>query len=93
MLSLIVLLVGAGALVGVYGRWSASIGWHSAEAPAISFKQPGEVASTPGQRATTWVFFTIAGLFLVQALLGAAAEHYRADTASFFGFDTPPHSY
>jgi nitric oxide reductase subunit B len=26
-------------------------------------------------------------LFLVQALLGAAAEHYRADILSFFGFD------
>lgn len=87
VLSLIVLLVGTGALFAVYGRWSASIGWHSAEAPAISFKQPGEVALTPGQRATTWFFFTIAGLFLVQALLGAAAEHYRADTASFFGLD------
>jgi nitric oxide reductase subunit B len=87
VLSLVVLLAGTGALFAVYGRWSASIGWHSAEAPAISFKQPGEVALTPGQRATTWFFFTIAGLFLVQALLGAAAEHYRADTASFFGLD------
>jgi nitric oxide reductase subunit B len=87
VLSLIVLLAGTGGLFAVYGRWSASIGWHSAEAPAISFRQPGEVALTPGQRATTWFFFTIAGLFLVQALLGAAAEHYRADTASFFGLD------
>jgi len=87
VLSLIVLLAGTGALFAVYGRWSASIGWHSAEAPAISFKQPGEVALTPGQRATAWFFFTIAGLFVVQALVGAAAEHYRADTLSFFGLD------
>ena len=87
VLSLIVLLGGTGALFAVYGRWSSTIGWHSAEAPAISFRQPGEVALTPGQRATAWFFFVIAGLFFVQALLGAAAEHYRADLLSFFGFD------
>ena len=31
--------------------------------------------------------FTIAALFLVQTLLGALAEHYRADVLSFFGLD------
>ena len=87
VLSLVALLGGIGALFAVYGRWSAKVGWHSAEAPAISFRQPGEVALTPAQRATAWFFFTIAALFLVQALLGAAAEHYRADILSFFGFD------
>ena len=87
VLSLVVLLGGTGILFAVYGRWSAKIGWHSAEAPAISFRQPGEVALTPAQRATAWFFFTIAALFLAQALLGAAAEHYRADILSFFGFD------
>jgi nitric oxide reductase subunit B len=87
VLSLIVLLVGTGALFAVYGRWSSTIGWHSSEAPAISFRQPGEVALTPGQRATAWFFFVIAALFFVQAMLGAAAEHYRADMLSFFGFD------
>jgi nitric oxide reductase subunit B len=74
-------------LFAVYGRWSAKVGWQSAEAPAISFRQPGEVGLTPAQRATAWFFFTIAGLFLVQTLLGAAAEHYRADILSFFGID------
>ncbi len=87
VLSLVVLLVGTGGLFAVYGRWSQSIGWHSAEAPVLSFRQPGEVALTPSQRATAWFFFVIAGLFLVQALLGAAAEHYRADLLSFFGVD------
>ena len=87
VLSLVVLLGGIGILFAVYGRWSAKVGWHSAEAPAISFRQPGEVALTPAQRATAWFFFTIAALFLVQALLGAAAEHYRADILGFFGFD------
>jgi nitric oxide reductase subunit B len=87
VLSLIVLLGGTGALFAVYGRWSQKIGWHGAESPAISFRQPGEVGLTPAQRATAWFFFVIAGLFLVQTLVGAAAEHYRADLGSFFGFD------
>jgi nitric oxide reductase subunit B len=29
----------------------------------------------------------MAALFLIQALVGAASEHYRADVASFFGLD------
>ncbi len=87
VLSLIVLLGGTGAMFAVYGRWSRDIGWHSAEAPAIAFRQPGEVGLTPGQRATAWFFFVIALLFVVQTVLGSAAEHYRADILSFFGFD------
>ncbi len=86
-LSLVALLAGTGVLFAVYGRWSQRIGWHSAEAPALAFKQPGEVAVTPAQRATAWFFFVVALLFLAQALLGAAVEHYRAETASFFGLD------
>lgn len=86
-LSLVALLAGTGALLAVYGRWSQKIGWHNAEAPALSFKQPGEVQVTPAQRATAWFFFVIALLFLGQALLGAAVEHYRADLTSFFGID------
>ena len=42
-LSLIMLLGGTGIMFTVYGRWSQKIGWHSAEAPTISFRQPGEV--------------------------------------------------
>ncbi|HEX2895711.1 MAG TPA: cbb3-type cytochrome c oxidase subunit I [Marmoricola sp.] len=87
VLSLVVLLGGTGILFAVYGRWSQRIGWHSSEAPAIAFRQPGEVALTPAQRSTAWFFFVIAALFIVQTLVGAAAEHYRADLASFFGFD------
>ncbi|MEO5745473.1 MAG: cbb3-type cytochrome c oxidase subunit I [Terracoccus sp.] len=87
VLSLIVLLGGTGALFAVYGRWSRDIGWHSAEAPTIAFRQPGTVGLTKAQRASAWFFFVIALLFLAQTLLGAAAEHYRADLLSFFGFD------
>ncbi|GAB2754574.1 cbb3-type cytochrome c oxidase subunit I [Nocardioides pakistanensis] len=86
-LSLVALLAGTGVLFAVYGRWSQRIGWHSAEAPAPAFKQPGEVQVTPAQRATAWFFFVVAVLFLGQALLGAAVEHYRAETSSFFGLD------
>ncbi|HEX6876408.1 MAG TPA: cbb3-type cytochrome c oxidase subunit I [Nocardioidaceae bacterium] len=86
-LSLIALLGGTGILFAVYGRWSQRIGWHSSEAPAIAFRQPGDVALTPAQRSTAWFFLVIAALFLVQTLLGSAAEHYRADLSGFFGFD------
>ncbi len=86
-LSLAALLVGAGALFFVYGRWSQKIGWHSIDAPALSFKQPGEVKITPAQRATAWFFFVVALLFLAQTLLGGAIQHYRADLGSFFGID------
>ncbi|MCD6640240.1 MAG: cbb3-type cytochrome c oxidase subunit I [Nocardioides sp.] len=86
-LSLVVLLGGTGILFAIYGKWSREIGWHAEEAPALSFKQPGEVPLTPGQRATAWFFFVVALLFVVQTLVGAATEHYRADTTSFFGID------
>ncbi len=86
-LSLTALLAGTGVLFAVYGRWSRNIGWHSVEARTLAFRQPGEVAVTPAQRATAWFFFVVALLFLGQALLGGAIEHYRADLSSFFGID------
>jgi nitric oxide reductase subunit B len=85
--SLIVLIGGTGALFAAYGRWSRTLGWHAEQAPALAFRQPGEVGLTLAQRATAWFFFVIAALFLLQSLLGAAAEHYRADLGSFFGLD------
>ncbi len=86
-LSLVALLGGTGIMFAVYGRWSQKIGWHAVEAPTLSFRQPGEVTLTPAQRATVWFFAAVAVLFLAQALLGAAAQHYRADLSSFFGMD------
>lgn len=86
-LSLIVLLAGTGIMFAVYGRWSQKIGWHSGEAPTLSFRQPGEVALTPAQRATIWFFAIVSVLFLAQALLGAAVQHYRAELTNFFGID------
>ncbi|WP_310526262.1 hypothetical protein [Nocardioides sp.] len=87
-LSLVALMAATGVLFGLYGRWSKSMGWqHSEETPALAFRQPGDVQVTPAQSATAWFFFVVAILFMGQALLGAAVEHYRADLSSFFGFD------
>ncbi|OLO92492.1 nitric-oxide reductase large subunit [Actinomyces naeslundii] len=87
VLSLIVLIGGTGVMFAIYGRWSQKIGWHSEEAPALSFRQAEEIGLTKSQRVVAWYVFTIAALFLVQTLLGALAEHYRADVLSFFGLD------
>ena len=87
VLSLIVLIGGTGVMFAIYGRWSQKIGWHSEEAPALSFRQPEEIGLTKSQRVVAWYVFTIAALFLVQTLLGSLAEHYRADVLSFFGLD------
>lgn len=86
-MSLIALLAGLGLLFAIYGRWSARIGWHSTETPALAFKQPGKVGITPAQKATAWFFLVVAILFAIQAILGPAVEHYRAEIDSFFGFD------
>ncbi len=86
-LSLVALLGGTGIMFAVYGRWSQKIGWHSNEAPVVSYRQPDEVVLTPSQRACVWFFVVISVLFFAQAMLGSLAEHYRADLSSFFGFD------
>ena len=86
-LSLVALLGGTGIMFAIYGRWSQKVGWQSAEATTLTFRQPGEVTLTPSQRATVWFFAIVAVLFLAQAMLGAAAQHYRADLATFFGLD------
>ncbi len=86
-MSLVALLVGLGALFGLYGRWSKKIGWHGSEIPSLAFLQPGKVGITKAQRATAWFFLVVSILFLIQATLGSAIEHYRADLSSFFGLD------
>ena len=86
-MSLVALLAGLGALFALYGRWSKKIGWHGSEIPSLSFLQPGKVGITKAQKATAWFFFVVSLLFLIQATLGAAIEHYRADLSSFFGLD------
>ncbi|KAA8964649.1 cbb3-type cytochrome c oxidase subunit I [Mycobacterium sp.] len=86
-LSLIALLGGIGIMFTIYGRWSQKIGWHGEQESTLSFRAPGEVSLTPAQRATMWFFAIVSVLFLAQTLVGAAAEHYRADLSNFFGLD------
>ncbi|HZE16175.1 MAG TPA: cbb3-type cytochrome c oxidase subunit I, partial [Mycobacterium sp.] len=86
-LSLVALLGGIGIMFAVYGRWSQQVGWHGEQASTLTFREPGEVSLTPAQRATIWFFAIVSVLFLAQTLLGAAAEHYRADLSNFFGLD------
>jgi len=87
VLSLIALLGGIGLLFGAFGRWGRGLGWHGREQATLSFRVPGDVALTPAQRATAWFFFVMAALFVVQTLVGAASQHYRAEIGGFFGFD------
>jgi nitric oxide reductase subunit B len=87
VLSLIALLGGIGILFGAFGRWGHYLGWHGREQATLSFRAPGDVALTPAQRATAWFFFVMSGLFLIQTLVGAASQHYRAEITNFFGFD------
>lgn len=86
VLSLIALLGGIGLLFAAFGRWNF-LGWHGREQATLSFRAPGDVALTPAQRVCAWFFLVMAALFLIQTLVGAASEHYRADITGFFGID------
>jgi nitric oxide reductase subunit B len=86
VLSLIALLGGIGLLLAAFGRWNF-LGWHGREDRRISFRPPDEVALTPAQRSCAWFFLVMALLFALQAVLGGATQHYRAEITSFFGFD------
>ncbi|WP_206061790.1 nitric-oxide reductase large subunit [Nonomuraea basaltis] len=83
-LSLIALLGGTGALFAAFGRWNW-LGWHGRDQQELRFHEPQTVGLTGSQRATAWFFFTMVALFLLQTLMGAASQHYRADLGSFFG--------
>ena len=86
VLSLIALLGGIGLLLAAFGRWNF-LGWHGREDQRVSFRPPDEVALTPAQRSCGWFFLVMALLFVLQALLGGATQHYRAEIGNFFGFD------
>jgi nitric oxide reductase subunit B len=86
VLSLIALLGGIGLLLAAFGRWNF-LGWHGREDQRVSFRPPDDVVLTPAQRSCAWFFLVMAVLFCLQALLGGATQHYRAEIADFFGFD------
>jgi nitric oxide reductase subunit B len=83
--SLVALLGGTGLLFAAVGRWG--LGWRGREQATLSFRTPGDVALTPAQRVCAWFFLVMAVLFLIQTLVGAASQHYRAELADFFGLD------
>nr|WP_049150186.1 nitric-oxide reductase large subunit [Corynebacterium propinquum] len=85
VLSLIALIGGIGLIFAIYGRWSKQIGWHAEETPNLDFKQPGEVKLSKSQKVVAWFVLVTMLLFLIQALLGAAVQHYRVEIEGFFG--------
>jgi len=86
VLSLIALLGGTGLLLAAFGRWNF-LGWHGREDQRLSFRTPDAVVLTPAQQSCAWFFLVMAALFVIQAMLGGATEHYRAELTNFFGFD------
>ena len=86
MLSLAALLGGIGVLFAAFGRYDF-LGWRGRDQAQITFRRPGEVALTPAQHACAWFFLVMAALFLLQAVLGGATQHYRAEIGNFFGLD------
>jgi len=58
-LSLVTLLGGCGLVLGLYGRYSRSIGWHESEERQVRFVPPASVALTPAQRVTAWFFLVV----------------------------------
>lgn len=90
VLSLIALLGGSGILFFVIGRWNM-LGWHREDEEEIGtdleFRHPEDVQLTPSQRATPLYFLVVAGLFLMQGLLGGANAHYHVEPGGFYGMN------
>ncbi len=88
VLSLIALLGGTGIVLFFVGKYDL-LGWrHSQREEAgggVLFRPPEQIALTPAQRATAWYFLVVAGLFLVQGLLGGANAHYHVEPTTFYG--------
>ncbi|HCE10247.1 MAG TPA: nitric-oxide reductase large subunit [Oxalobacteraceae bacterium] len=83
-LSLIVLLVGIASVLLAFGKFDF-LGWVSRGHHVHPHLLPGQ--SSPGQNALVKFFVVVALLLLVQALVGGATAHFRADPGSFYGFD------
>jgi nitric oxide reductase subunit B len=83
-LSLVALLGGIALVLLAFGKFDY-LGWKASDVPVVSQLVPGNPG--PSQRAVMKFFVIVAALFLVQTLVGGATAHYRADPASFYGFD------
>jgi nitric oxide reductase subunit B len=84
-LSLVTLLGGLGLVLLLFGKFHF-LGWGGEEGRA-SGEAPAPMRVTPSQRATGKYFTVVALLFLLQALVGGALAHYRAEPFSFYGLD------
>lgn len=83
-LSLITLLTGIALVLFAFGKFEY-LGWKGAQEHVHAQLLPGAGSRT--QRAVVKYFVAATLLFLVQALLGGATAHYRADPGTFYGFD------
>ena len=59
----------------------------SGPANDCGFVRRRKSVSPRAQRATAWYFLVIAGLFLLQGLLGAANAHYHVEPGGFYGLN------
>lgn len=83
-LSLISLLAGTAAVLFACGKYDY-LGWKGKGEHVHPQLLPG--ITTESQRATIKYFLVAVLLFLIQALVGGATVHYRADPTGFFGID------
>lgn len=81
-LSLAALLAGIAAVLLAFGKFDY-LGWISRGHHVHPQLLAGQ--SGPGQRALVKFFVVVALLLLMQALVGGAVAHYRADPGSFYG--------
>jgi nitric oxide reductase subunit B len=83
-LSLTTLLGGIAGVLFAFGKFDF-LGWKGRGGHVHPQMLPG--AATASQRATIKFFAVVALLFLVQAMVGGAVAHYRADPGKFYGVD------
>ncbi|MDU0458624.1 MAG: nitric-oxide reductase large subunit [Geobacteraceae bacterium] len=83
-LSLISLMAGTAAVLFACGKFDF-LGWKGKGEHVHPQMLPG--VTTKSQRATIKYFLVAVLLFLIQALVGGATVHYRADPTGFFGID------
>jgi nitric oxide reductase subunit B len=83
-LSLIALLGGTALVLVAFGRFDF-LGWKGKEGHIHPQLLPGR--TNESQRATIKYFLVVSLLFLLQALVGGATAHYRADPGGFYGVD------
>ena len=80
--SIIVLLAGIGVMVWHYASRpkEAPLGPVPTGDPLLGYQ------ATPSQRATVKYFWTVAGLIVLQILVGVVTAHYGVEGGSFYGF-------